>query len=531
MTRAEEREYEGLSPFEVKDKLIKMASFHLERIMLNAGRGNPNWVALAPRQGYAQFMRFALQESERLGLGVGFGGTCQRNGISKRFDSFVADNKQSEGTAFLEEAFAYATGTIGLDPDLFVHEMADAILGDHYPTPDRILTCTERVIRDYLDLEMCASDPPPGKIDLFATEGGTAAMAYIFNSLRENKLIHKGDRIAIGSPIFTPYLEIPHLNDYELVELEVQQSEDLSWQYPDSEIEKLADPSVKAFFIVHPSNPTSVAMHNETLQKIADLIKGQRQDLIILTDDVYGTFVNGFRSLMAAAPYNTILVYSYSKYFGATGWRLGVIGLHEDNILDKKIAALPTNDRNALQERYHTVSLDPAGMKLIDRMVADSRTVALHHTAGLSTPQQVLMVLFSLAGLLDKQRGYPYKKTAQGIIKKRHELLYENVGIPCPNNPYSADYYTTIDIPTLARDRYSKEFADYLVNSYEPIDFVWRLADEKSIVLLDGGGFDAPNMSVRVSLANLSTEAYGEIGKGISDLLNDYYERWKETKK
>ncbi len=530
MTRAEEREYENLSPFEVKDKLIKMASSHLERIMLNAGRGNPNWVAVAPRRGYARLMSFALQESERCGLGEGFGGTCERAGITRRFDSFVADNKQSEGTAFLEEAFAYVRGEIGLDADVFIHEMADAILGDHYPVPDRILTCAERVILEYLSLEMCVGNPPTGKFDLFATEGGTAAMAYIFNSLKENKLLHKGNKIAIGSPIFTPYLEIPHLNDYELVELEVEQSEDLVWQYPDSEIEKLADPAVKAFFIVHPSNPTSVAMHEATLQKIGNLIKEKRQDLILLTDDVYGTFVNGFKSLITVAPYNTILVYSYSKYFGATGWRLGVIGLHEDNVLDKKIAALPENDRKALQERYHTVALDPAGMKLIDRMVADSRTVALHHTAGLSTPQQVLMVLFSLAGLLDKQKGYPYKKTAQGIVRKRHEILYENIGIPCPENPYSADYYTTIDIPSLARGRYGAEFGDYLVKNFEPIDFVWRLAEEKSIVLLDGGGFDAPNMSVRVSLANLSTEAYGKIGKGISDLLAEYHERWEKTK-
>jgi aspartate 4-decarboxylase len=527
MTRAEEKEYEVLSPFELKDKLIKMAESHHERMMLNAGRGNPNWVAVAPRQGYAQLMRFALKESERHQLREGFGGPGQRDGIAERFDQFVADNKESEGVAFLQEAFAYADGPLGLDKDLFVNEMVDAILGDHYPVPDRMLMCAEEVVRRYLNLEMCDNDPPPGKFDLFATEGGTAAMAYIFNSLMENKLLHKGDKIALGSPIFTPYLEIPLLNDYEFVELEVQQSENSGWQYPDSEIKKLADPAVKAFFIVHPSNPTSVAMHEDTLQAIAELIRTKRQDLILLTDDVYGTFVNNFKSLMAAAPYNTILVYSYSKYFGATGWRLGVIGMHEDNILDKRIAQFPEQDRTALHERYHTVALDPDNMKLIDRMVADSRTVALHHTAGLSTPQQVLMVLFSLAGLVDKQRGYPYKKAAQEIVRNRYEILYKEIGIPCPENPYCAHYYTTIDIPSLARERYGEEFANYLVTAHEPIDFVWRLAKEKSIVLLDGGGFDAPNMSIRVSLANLVTEDYAKIGKGISSLLAEYHEQWK----
>ncbi len=526
MTRAEEREYEGLSPFEVKDKLIKMAETHHERMMLNAGRGNPNWVALEPRKGFTHLMRFALEESEREQLTAGFGGPCRREGIADRFEAYLAANQDQGGVSFLKDAFAYARDHIGLDLDAFVNEMSDAILGDHYPVPDRILTCSEQVITTYLESEMCGGAPAPGKFDLFATEGGTAAMAYIFNSLKENKLLHKGDKIALGTPIFTPYLEIPNLNDYEFVELEVRQDEGEGWQYPDSEIEKLANPAVKAFFLVHPSNPTSVAMHDETHQKIVDLIQTRRKDLILLTDDVYGTFVNDFKSLMAAAPYNTILVYSFSKYFGATGWRLGVIGIHEDNVFDKAIAALPAEDREALHERYHTVALDPDKMKLIDRMVADSRTVALHHTAGLSTPQQVQMVLFSLAGLLDREKGYAYKQTAQKIVRDRYELLYKEAGLPAPYDPYCARYYTTIDVPTIAAERYGAEFVDWL-RKYEPIDFVWRLADEKSVVLLDGGGFDAPEMSVRVSLANLPTDAYGKIGAAISDLLKEYYERFK----
>ena len=53
---------------------------------------------------------------------------------------------------------------------------------------------------------------------------------------------------------------------------------------------------------------------------------------------MYGTFADDFVSLFALAPKNTILVYSYSKYFGATGWRLGTIATHRDNVLDKLIA-------------------------------------------------------------------------------------------------------------------------------------------------------------------------------------------------
>ena len=73
-------------------------------------------------------------------------------------------------------------------------------------------------------------------------------------------LFTRKDKIAIGSPIFTPYLEIPRLSNYELVEVEIKADESDEWQYPDSEIDKLKDPSIKAFFVVNPGNPQSKAI-------------------------------------------------------------------------------------------------------------------------------------------------------------------------------------------------------------------------------------------------------------------------------
>ncbi|MFH1826007.1 MAG: bifunctional aspartate transaminase/aspartate 4-decarboxylase [bacterium] len=528
MKKFEEKRYEHLSPFELKNKLISLAKEHHEKMMLNAGRGNPNWVATTPREGFFLFGNFAIEEAKRKIIRPGFGSSPTIEGVAKRFDDFLKKNNTAPGSKFLQDALNYTTKILKIEAEDFIFEMVDAILGDHYPTPDRALAISEQIIHKYLELTMCQNNPPPGKFDLFPTEGGTAAMDYIFNSLVENKLIHKGDKIALGTPIFTPYLEIPRLNDYQLVELELKQDENNNWQYPDSEIEKLADPEVKAFFLVNPANPSSVDMAPDSLDKIAKLVSTKRQDLILLTDDVYGTFVNGFKSLMAVAPHNTILVYSYSKYFGATGWRLGVIGIHEDNIFDKKIADLPEKDKQELYDRYSTVILDPNKMKFIDRLVADSRSVALHHTAGLATPAQVQMVFFSLFCLIDKKNVY--QKNAQDIVGHRFKTLYEAIGLPVPKNEYDAHYYTTIDIPKLAATRYNQDFSDYLLKTFEPIDFVVRLAEEKSVVLMDGGGFDAPEMSVRVSLANLPDEAYAKIGRSINELLAEYYIFWQNKK-
>ena len=146
-------------------------------------------------------------------------------------------------------------------------------------------------------------------------------------------------------------------------------------------------------------------------------MKTKRPDLMLLTDDVYGTFVPDFRSLLGELPQNTIGVYSYSKYFGCTGWRLGVIAVHEDNIFDKMIAKLPDADLRALDKRYGALTLEPRKVKFIDRIVADSRDVALNHTAGLSLPQQVMMSLFSLAELMDSEKRY--QKACREIVYRR----------------------------------------------------------------------------------------------------------------
>lgn len=525
--REEQLKYQGLGPFEVKNKLIEMAGSNAEKMMLNAGRGNPNWVALEPRHAFTELHRFALQESERDMIRPDIGGTPEAAGIIERFQSFLDDNIRSKGVSMLKHSFDYIQNSLDIDPEKFLVEMADGILGDHYPVPDRMLVCSEKIVGAYLYQEMAGTGSKVGHFDIFATEGGTAAMTYIFQTLMENKLLKKGDKVALGVPIFTPYLEIPELNNFEFVEMGVRQQAETGWKYDAHEIEKLADPEIKAFFLVNPSNPTSVAMHPETLKRIRELIETRRRDLIILTDDVYGTFVNGFQSLAAVAPKNTILVYSYSKYFGATGWRIGTIAIASDNVLDDKLQALPDSEKAAIHERYKPVFLEPNKSKFIDRMVADSRTVALNHTAGLSTPQQVFMVLLSLHCLMDKEGVY--KQHCQNICQTRYRALFKHLGYEPPANPYNAYYYTTINVPAIAEERYGKAFREHLVNDHPAIDFVWRLAEEKSIVLMDGSGFEAPNMTVRVSLANLREDAYPAIGEGISELLSEYHEAWKAT--
>ncbi|MGV2986289.1 bifunctional aspartate transaminase/aspartate 4-decarboxylase [Vibrio sp. E150_011] len=529
MNRTEEKKLETLSPFEVKNTLIELAQNNNSNAMINAGRGNPNWIATVPREAFFQLGMFALQESKAtFSKYPGFGGMSDKNYISTRFLSFCEDNEQNEGVRFLLNAFSYLTTEQGLDADELIYEWVEGILGDNYPVPDRMLKHSEFIAKKFIEQEMGhQAHLPESNFDLFAVEGGTAAMVYIFNTLKTNRLLNKGDNIAIGAPVFTPYLEMPELEDYSLNKVEIMATEESFWQIPDSELEKLRDPQIKAFFLVNPSNPASVKLSDETLQKIAD-IANERPDLIILTDDVYGTFTDNFTSLAMLAPKNTILVYSYSKYFGATGWRLGVIAIDKDSHLDKMIADLPEDTRNDLTKRYGGISLDPANIKFIDRLVADSRAVALNHTAGLSTPQQIQMSLFSLLALL--KGGKEYQQNAKKIVRERYRTLMENSPTEptiTEDNTNGAFYYVEINIQDMATSVYGENFFDWMEEKYEPLDFLVRLAQDNSIVVMPGGGFDAPDWSLRVSLANLPDSDYAIISDSINAMLKRYYDLYK----
>ena len=526
------RKFEALSPFEIKDELISLAkktSRTTQSAFLNAGRGNPNWIATTPREGFFLLGQFAVTESRRvMEHAAGIGGMPQASGIAHRLEVWLEKHADMPGAAFLSSMLPFAVKTFGFDRDAFVHELVDSIIGDNYPVPDRMLVHNERIVHEYLMWAMCGKPRPAGKFDLYAVEGGTAAMCYIFKSLKANRLLHPGDTIALGTPIFTPYLEMTHLEDYDLKMVEIKAPQENRFQYTDAEIKKLEDPKIKAFFVVNPGNPTGMAMSKETVAKITNLVKTKRPDLMVLTDDVYGTFVDDFRSLLGELPQNTIGVYSYSKYFGCTGWRLGVIAIHEDNIYDKMIAKLPDADVKALDKRYGPLTLEPRKIKFIDRIVADSRDVALNHTAGLSLPQQVMMSLFSLCEMMDTKKEY--QKACVEIVQKRVWAMIEGMGLQLAPNPNYDAYYGLIDFEFWARKNIGDEAVEYLKKHIHPLDLAFRLAEAHGIVLLNGGGFAAPDWSLRVSLANLPDEAYEDIARGVRTIARGYRDAFEASK-
>ena len=135
------RKFETLSPFEIKDELIALAkktSRTTQSAFLNAGRGNPNWIATTPREGFFLLGQFAVTESRRvMEHPAGLAGMPQPQGIAARLEAWLAKHADMPGAPFLASMVPFAVKTYGFEPDAFVHELVDSIIGDTYPVPDR----------------------------------------------------------------------------------------------------------------------------------------------------------------------------------------------------------------------------------------------------------------------------------------------------------------------------------------------------------------------------------------------------------
>ena len=96
-----------------------------------------------------------------------------------------------------------------------------------------------------------------------------------------------------------------------------------------------------------------------------------------------------------------------------------------------------------------------------------------------------------------------------------------------PPNPLFDYYYGLIDFEFWARKHVGEEVVQWMKENVHPLDIVFRLAEDHGIVLLNGGGFDAPNWSVRVSFANLDDHVYDDIGRAVRAVARSYRQAYE----
>lgn len=99
-------------------------------------------------------------------------------------------------------------------------------------------------------------------------------------------------------------------------------------------------PRTKVVYIVDPNNPLGSACTGEEIAAIAEAVRAA--DATLIHDCTYRHFAHEHHLAAAILPERTITIYSFSKWLGLAGLRVGAVVAHPDMI--ERLAAAPPNN-------------------------------------------------------------------------------------------------------------------------------------------------------------------------------------------
>lgn len=162
-------------------------------------------------------------------------------------------------------------------------------------------------------------------------EGITATIMAITNP---------GDEVMIPEPTYTSYREVIVLAGCKPVFVPL--NEEKGWAFELEKYEKAITPKTKAIFYCNPNNPTSTIYSREQLLDLAKL--AEKNDLFLISDEVYKDFLfNKEEKIFSLAEIpelrkRVIRLFSFSKAYAMTGWRVGYV--HSDESIIKEIVKI-----------------------------------------------------------------------------------------------------------------------------------------------------------------------------------------------
>jgi aminotransferase len=192
----------------------------------------------------------------------------------------------------------------------------------HY-APQRGTAGLLSAVSDYLQATTGVKYDPQTQILVTngVTEGAFAAL---------NAIVNPGDVVLVPTPTFSIYTADVAIAGGTPIEVDTSASNfRLTPELLKPYLDKYGD-RVKAIVVVNPSNPTGVALNQNELNAIADLVRGK--NIFILADEIYSElwYDGEAASITKTLPEQTVLVNGLSKSYAMTGWRVGYLAAPKD---------------------------------------------------------------------------------------------------------------------------------------------------------------------------------------------------------
>lgn len=157
--------------------------------------------------------------------------------------------------------------------------------------------------------------------EILVTCGGYHA---IFVAL--SALLNPGDEVLVTDPCWSAYLSILTFLGAKVTYCPLD--EEKGFEPSIEALERKISEKTKMIIINSPQNPTGAVWSRETIEAIVEL--AMKKDILILSDEVYEKLVfDGYEHFSPAsipdAKDRIISIFSFSKTYAMTGWRIGYV--------------------------------------------------------------------------------------------------------------------------------------------------------------------------------------------------------------
>ena len=179
-----------------------------------------------------------------------------------------------------------------------------------------------RSLRDRLALhyqEWYGLDLPFQRVAVTLGASGAFPLAFL-------AAFDPGDRVAMASPFYPPYVNI--LTALGMQPVIIEAGPETRFQPSVAALERL-DPRPDGLIVASPCNPAGTMLHPDELAAIARWC--HENGVRLISDEIYhGLHYDNPLATAASLSPSAIVVNSFSKYFSMTGWRIGWLVLPED---------------------------------------------------------------------------------------------------------------------------------------------------------------------------------------------------------
>lgn len=170
-----------------------------------------------------------------------------------------------------------------------------------------------------------------GPENIIVTPGGRFAIY-----LAVKTLLREGDEMLVIDPSWPMYRQVAAFVGARSVHVRTRLEE--GWTPNVDEIAKYISPSTKVLILNYPNNPTGKIIKPEIFEKIVEL--AESKNVTIISDEVYADYADRHVSILDKTDARKhVLIQSFSKSYGMTGYRLGYV-VADESLIGKMASIL-----------------------------------------------------------------------------------------------------------------------------------------------------------------------------------------------